>query len=454
MIDTQTIATVVGGVHFGKKNWIRGLSTDSRTLREGDLFVALRGERFDGHAYIEAAKLKGACAAIVDKKVNTELTQVVVKDTEQALGRLSAYWRNQFQLPLVAVTGSCGKTTVKEMIGVMLGTKAKTMVSKGNFNNAIGLPLSLFKLEKQHKFAVVEIGMNQVGEILYLSNLARPTVSVITNAGPAHLQYLNSVEQVAKEKGSIIGGMDEQGTAVLNGDDKYYEYWKQLAGPRKVISYGFSDKVDLTAHYEIGKSSVRLALSTPIGCFDAHINLLGAHNVANALAAAAVGIALGLSERHIIEGLNKVSAVKGRLQIRQHKFGGRLIDDTYNANPASTEAAINFLSKLNGDRRLVVGDMFELGSNDIQFHKEVGQRAKHAGISRLYCLGNLSEFAAKAFGQGASHYRNKRDLLSKLESEIDEYTTVLVKGSRGMKMEEVTDHLCMNGVTPEKVKTC
>ena len=454
MMDTQTIAEAVGGDRLGGNAWIDAVSTDSRKVKAGNLFVALRGERFDGHEYLNEAYRKGARATMVETAVGTQYPQVLVQDTERALGQLSAFWRGSFHMPLVAVTGSCGKTTVKEMIGNILTCKAETLVSQGNFNNAIGLPLSLLKLKKKHQFAVVEIGMNQIGEIEHLSKLASPTVAVITNAGPAHLKFLNSVDQVATEKGSIVSGVNDSGVVVLNHDDRYFDFWKESAAPRSVISFGFTDKADVSGSCQLNESGASISMKTPIGSMVGNISLIGAHNVSNALAATAAAIGLNVSKRCILQGLAKMSAIKGRLQIRRHKYGGRLIDDTYNANPASAEAAIRILSKIKGDRRLVVGDMFELGPDRIRFHQEIGRCARDAGIGRLYCVGNLSEFTAKAFGRGASYYQSKQELLSDLELQIDADTTLLVKGSRGMRMEKITDFLCANGVAAQEVGSC
>lgn len=454
MMDTQTIAGAVGGRRLGDNAWIDAVSTDSRQVETGNLFVALRGERFDGHEYLNEAFRKGARAAMVATAVSSQYPQVLVPDTERALGQLSAFWRGSFHMPLVAVTGSCGKTTVKEIIGNILRCRAKTLVSQGNFNNAIGLPLSLLKLEHKHQFAVVEIGMNQVGEIEYLSKLAAPTAAVITNAGPAHLEFLDSVDQVAKEKGSIVSGVNDSGVVVLNHDDRYFDYWKESAAPRSVISFGFTDKADVSGSCQLSESGALISMKTPLGSMVGNISLIGAHNVSNALAATAAAIGLNISKRCILQGLSRMSAIKGRLQIRRHKYGGRLIDDTYNANPASTEAAIRILAKIKGDRRLVVGDMFELGSDRINFHEDIGRCARDAGIGRLYCVGDLSEFTAKAFGRGAAHYQSRQELLSDLEPQINADTTLLVKGSRGMKMEKIADALCTNGIAAEEVGTC
>ena len=442
MMDLQTIAKAVGGVHYGENTRIDGITTDSRQVSPGDLFVALRGERFDGHDFVDRAVNKGARAVIVEGVTEDErVPRVVVTDTLTALCELAAYWRTRFNLPIVAITGSCGKTTVKELIGNILKCKAETLVSQGSFNNAIGLPLTLLKLEKRHQFAVVEIGMNQFGEILFLTNLTKPSVAVITNAGEGHLEFLRSIKQVAIEKGSILKGLSTSGIAVLNRDDEYFEDWKSTAEPRRVISFGFSEDADVSAQYRLDDFGSDIQMNTPLGAMKARLNLLGEHNVINALAATATAIGLGVSPQKIKKGLSRMSPVKGRLQIRKHKFGGQLIDDTYNANPVSTKAAIAFLSELEGDKRLIMGDMFELGTEQVRFHQDIGKQARDAGIGRLYCLGDLSEFTAKAFGRGAKHYVNKQQLVSDLELQIDSSTTLLVKGSRGMKMDQVADHL-------------
>ena len=442
MMTMYEVAQAVQGVHVGSNSYINAVSTDSRTIAPGSLFVALEGERFDGHEYVKQAETAGALGALVSREVDADIPQTIVADTADALLRLAGWWRRQFEIALTAVTGSNGKTTVKEMIGSILKSAASTLISKGNFNNQIGLPLSLLEIRQEHGFAAVEIGMNQIGEIESLSSLAMPNVAVITNAGAAHLEHLHSVSQVAVEKGRIIASLPEHGTAVLNRDDQHFEYWQELAKNCEIISFGFSDKADVQAQYLPTETEVKTCLKTPIGSIDANMQLVGRHNSANAAAAAAAAIALEIESEHIKTGLEFVRPVRGRLQMRVHRMGGKLYDDTYNANPNSVKAAIEFLSEIKGDRRLIIGDMFELGSDSEQFHREVGRRAREAGVGRLYGLGELSAYAVMEFGHGARCYLQREELTSDVLGDLSATTVLLVKGSRGMKMELVADEIC------------
>ena len=455
MMDMQIVAQAVDGVRLGNNSWIRDVSTDSRNITEDCLFVALRGERFDGHQFVGDAVNLGAAGALVDQSMDIAVPQVVVDDTELALGRLAANWRGQFTAPLIAVTGSNGKTTVKEMIGTILGEEAPTLVSKGNFNNAVGLPLSLLRFRKTHRFAVVEIGMNQIGEIKYLSKLARPDIAVITNAGSAHLEFLQSIGQVAIEKGSLMTGLDTDGIAVLNRDDEQFDYWNAQADGRRVISFGLSANADVQAQFwplEFGSS---LRLKTSLGVIEAELKLAGAHNVVNAAAAVAAAIGAGIGVDKIAAGLEKMRAVRGRLQLRTHRAGGNLVDDTYNANPDSVKAALRVLGDFSGDRRLVIGDMFELGEGAEEFHREIGRQARAAGIGRLYAVGSLCHGAVAEFGRGARHYDSQDDLIRDLEQHMDSNTVVLVKGSRGMRMENVANAVCSDDLdTSRGSSTC
>ena len=440
----HNVAHAVDGVHFGNNSWIHDVSTDSRNITNDCLFVALRGERFDGHEFVNDAYGLGAAGALVDQQMKVDIPQVVVDDTGIALGRLAADWRSKFKAPLIAVTGSNGKTTVKEMIGGILGEEAPTLISKGNFNNAVGLPLSLLRFRESHRFAVVEIGMNQIGEIAYLSDIARPDIAVITNAGSAHLEYLQSVEQVAVEKGSLMNGLGDDGIAVLNRDDKQFENWKKQADGRRVISFGLSEQADVHVQFETLSFGSKLHLRTPVGAIEAKLKLAGVHNTINAAAAVAAAIGAGIDTKQIQAGLEKMQAVSGRLQPKKHHAGGNLIDDTYNANPDSVSAALKVLSEVSGDRRLVIGDMFELGEDADDFHRQIGRQAREAGIGRLYAVGTLSKNAVLEFGRGGRHYENQDDLIRDLEKQIDSQTTILVKGSRGMRMENVVNVLCLD----------
>ncbi len=454
MLSTADVARAVHGDHIGVDTQFESVSTDTRTIENGALFVALRGERFDGHEYVDEAIKKGASAAMLESAVESSIPQVIVQDTEQALGELAAYWRRQFNFPVVAVTGSNGKTTVKEMIGHILRTNAQTSVSKGNFNNPIGLPLSLLKLRQSHQFAVVEIGMNQIGEIERLAQLAQPTVSVITNAGAAHLENLVSIEQVAVEKGKIIESLGKHGVAVLNADSPHYAHWQATAAKRKIVSFGFSDQADVSAQHVALKFASKIQIQSPVGTVEVELQLAGDHNVINALAASAVGIALEVPLSQIKAGLESMRAVAGRLQLRQHFRGGPLIDDTYNANPNSVAAALSYISRLSGDRRLVLGDMFELGAKGEKYHREVGRLARGSGIGRLYALGELSASAAQEFGRGAIHFSDRDSLLRELGTDLDATTTVLIKGSRGMKMDEIADFLCVRESDSPTERSC
>lgn len=442
MMDMQVVAQAVNGVHFGENSWIHDVSTDSRAITDGCLFVALRGERFDGHQFVRDAVKSGAAGALVDQSMDVAVPHVVVADTEIALGQLAAKWRGRFETPLIAVTGSNGKTTVKEMIGTILGEEAPTLVSQGNYNNTVGLPLSLLRFREDHKFAVVEIGMNQIGEIRHLSQIARPDIAVITNAGSAHLEFLHSVQQVAIEKGSLMSGLSVDGVAVLNRNDDQFDYWKIQADGRRVISFGLTEDSDVYAQFRPLKFGSELHLATEIGVIEAELKLAGMHNVVNASAAVAAAIGAGVSSKNIAVGLEKMRAVSGRLQLRKHRAGGNLVDDTYNANPDSVAAALKVLGNFSGDRRLVIGDMFELGTNAEEFHRNIGAQARAIGIGRLYAVGDLCKSAAKEFGRGARHYGNQEDLIEDLIQNLDSSTVILVKGSRGMRMEHVANALC------------
>ncbi len=454
MLTMQAIAQAVQGQLIGVDAQINVVSTDSRCIEQGALFVALRGTHFDGHQFVGAAIEKGAFGALVDTALDCSIPQVVVPDTEQALGQLAAHWRNQFNIPVVAVTGSNGKTTVKEMIGCILRANSTTLVSHSNFNNPVGLPLSLLQLHQSHHFAVVEIGMNQIGEIEQLANIARPTVAVITNAGAAHLERLVSVDQVAVEKGQIIAALGEHGIAVLNHDSPHYAIWQATANPRAIVTFGLSREADVSAVYTALEFGSAMHVDTPQGSIDVELQLAGEHNVINALAATATGVALAVPLQQIKSGLEAMRAVSGRLQLRKHFRGGSLIDDTYNANPNSVAAALAFLSGLDGDRRLVFGDMFELGVSGEEFHRDVGRLARGSGVGRLYALGDLSAATVQEFGRGARHYRDRDSLIKDLGADLDATTTVLIKGSRGMKMDEIADFLCASEQPDLSARVC
>ncbi len=414
-----------------------GCDTDSRALSPGALFAALRGERFDGHDFVEQAQARGAAAALVERPIDPALPSLIVPDTRQALGRLAAAWRRRFQLPVAAVTGSNGKTTVKEMLASILSGQGAVLATQGNLNNDIGLPLTLFRLGAEHRFAVLEMGANHVGEIAGLAAVAAPTVGVITQCAPAHLEGFGSVDAVARAKGELFEGLDASGTAVINADDDYADYWRGLAGSRRQLTFGLKAGADVSAVCELGPERSRLDLRTPAGNALVHLALPGRHNVMNALAAAAVTIALDLPLDLIKAGLERMQPVGGRLQIRAGSGGGRIIDDTYNANPASLAAGLRVLRGFEGRRWLALGDMAELGEAAAAYHRDVAQLAREAGVERIYATGTLSRTAVEAFGPEGRHFDSQAALIEALRADLAGAVTVLVKGSRSSRMERV-----------------
>lgn len=432
-------ARLVGGELVGGDAIVHGLSIDSRTLRSGQLFVALRGPNFDGHTFVGDAHARGAAALLVEGPVAEGLPQIIVEDSRQALGQLTSRWRQRLTLSLVAVTGSNGKTTVKEMIASILGRRGSTLATQGNLNNDIGVPLTLSRLSEQHNFAVLELGANHAGEIAYLAQLVRPTVALITNAGPAHLEGFGSLEGVARAKGEIYGALSDEGTAIINSDDQFASLWRQLARDRTQITFGLDTAADVRAEYELGPRGTRMHLFTPVGDVHLDLQLAGRHNVMNALAAAAAAIAVGCTLQQVAEGLERIAPVKGRLQVKRGLRGSCVIDDTYNANPESLRAALQVLKAYPGRRFLALGDMAELGERAVESHVEAGRVARAAGVDRLYAVGELARAAVENFDGQAKHYSSKRSLATELREDLDADVAVLVKGSRGMGMEEIVD---------------
>ncbi|OGS91566.1 MAG: UDP-N-acetylmuramoyl-tripeptide--D-alanyl-D-alanine ligase [Gallionellales bacterium GWA2_60_18] len=428
---------------------VEGVSSDTRKLRSGDLFVALRGENFDGCEFVVQAAAAGAAAALVEERAahaaSATIPLLVVPDTRLALGRLAAWWRKQFDIPLAAITGSNGKTTVKEMLAAILreaaGGDEGVLATRGNLNNDIGMPLTLLQLDAQHRYAVIEMGMNHPGEIDYLTRIASPDVALITNASGAHLEGLGSVEAVARAKGEIFAGMAEHGMAVINADDANAPLWRALAGTRPLLEFALDQPADVCGHWLPHGNGLQLSAQTPQGEFTVELQVPGAHNARNALAAIAAAVALSVPLETIVAGLQRFGGVAGRLQRKVARQGAVLIDDTYNANPASMRAAIDVLAQAGGKRVLVMGDMGELGDDAAALHAETGSEAKRAGIDKLYALGELTRNTVREFGAAARHFERIGDLLAALEQELDANTTLLVKGSRFMKMERVVEYL-------------
>lgn len=418
------------------------VGTDSRAIKQGQLFVALKGENFDGRAYANQSLAQGAAAVLVAKASNAS-PAVVVQDTRLALGELAAYWRAKFGMPVVAITGSNGKTTVKEMLTAILkvaaGDDARVLATQGNLNNDIGLPLTMLNLREQHHYAVLEMGMNHRGELSYLTRLAKPNIALVNNAGTAHIGELGSVEAIAKAKGEIFEGLANDGIAIINADDVFADLWKKLASKHQQMTFGLETKADVTAKYVLHGSSSEVELMTPVGNVAFSLPAPGLHNVRNALSAASAALALNVALDDIAKGLSSFAGVKGRLQTKQGIAGAKLIDDTYNANPMSMKAAIDVLKASVGQRIFVMGDMGELGADAQTMHAEIGAYAKEAGIQKLFALGSLTKNAVSAFGLDAAHFETVESLADALKQNMGTDVTVLVKGSRYMKMERVVD---------------
>jgi UDP-N-acetylmuramoyl-tripeptide--D-alanyl-D-alanine ligase len=422
---------------------IRRVHTDTRTLAAGDLFVALKGERFDAHDFLPQAAQSGAAAAMAERGLKgSGLSGLIVPDAKRALGELAAAWRAQFDLPLIAVTGSNGKTTVTQMVANILRALSPehSLATQGNLNNDIGVPLTLLRLRATHQIAVIELGMNHPGEIAYLSDLAKPTVAVVNNAQREHQEFMHTVEAVALENGAVISALSAQGVAVFPSDDAYTAVWRGLASQREQIV--FSSGViaaDVTGSADWADGAWRMRLATPLGSASCRLRIAGRHNVKNALAASAAALGAGVPLEAIVAGLENFEAVKGRSRALQVPLLGKklnLIDDTYNANPDSVRAAIDVLAELPGPHLLVLGDMGEVGDQGPEFHAEISEYAAERGIETLLCMGELMRYGAAVF-PGARHLGGIEALNNAVLSDLARYRSVLVKGSRFMKMERV-----------------
>jgi UDP-N-acetylmuramoyl-tripeptide--D-alanyl-D-alanine ligase len=442
MTTLSDVAAMFGCPFSGPDAEVLRVATDSRSIRPGDLFVALRGARFDGGRFAEAALRAGAVGAVLDATQAPALAGALrVDDTRRALGRLAAAWRERFTLPVVAITGSNGKTTVKEMLAAILrahtGDEGAVLATEGNLNNDIGVPLMLLRLRPAHRFAVLEMGMNHAGEIDDLTRLARPTLALVNNAMRAHLGLLGSIEAIARAKGEIFNGLGAQGVALFNADDPHAGLWRDMNRNRTAIGFGLGEAADVRGVYQPDDAGGWLAVTAGSTRIDVQLRVAGEHNARNALAAAAAALALGVAAPHIAAGLAGFAGVKGRFAYVPGIAGSTFIDDTYNANPDSVRAALAILARRPGRKILVLGDMGELGDAAPALHAEIGAAARSAGVERLFALGPLTREAVAAFGTGASHYERIEELLADLENTLAPDTTVLVKGSRAMQMERV-----------------
>ncbi|MDD9815473.1 MAG: UDP-N-acetylmuramoyl-tripeptide--D-alanyl-D-alanine ligase [Gammaproteobacteria bacterium] len=441
MMRLSEIAAALGAEVPGADVQVDGVSIDSRDCGGNALFIALRGARYDGHDFAAAAAAAGAVAAVVSGKVDAAIPQITVTDTTAALAKLAAGWRRRFAIPLVAVTGSNGKTTVKEMLGAILGAADNTaLASRGNFNNHIGVPLTLLRLREHHRFAVVEMGMNRAGEISMLSKMARPTVAVITNAAAAHLEGVGGELEVACAKGEILDGLGEGGVAVLNADDAHFKLWRGMAGKRFTVrSFGLDGRARADVHgdYRLYAGGSDLEVMVDGETFHTRLPLPGRHNVVNALAAAAAALAAGATVDMAAAGLAQAPPVAGRLTQRRGRNGCLILDDSYNANPASARAALEVLCKHGGEQVAVFGDMLELGAAAAQLHRRLGEAARSKGVARLFAFGPLSRDTAAGFGPEAGHFQDQSELTDALRAIAGPRTVFLIKGSRGMEMENV-----------------
>ena len=453
-MDLQSAATAMAGSLYGENLTFSGVSTDSRKIEAGSLFFAIKGEYFDGHEFVATAKESGAVAAVVAVDAPASLKEIglpllVVADTRLALGALAANWRARFDLPLIAVTGSNGKTTTKEMIASIMQTAFgdAVLATQGNFNNDIGLPLSLLKLNAEHRVAIIEMGMNHPGEIAALTLLAQPTVAVVTNAQRAHLEGMGTLETIATEKGSVFMGLAKSGVAVFNVDDPWADLWRAQSAGRNVMNFSFERPVEVNGRFQTHGLENHLTITAQGEQIEIDLALPGAHNARNAVAAATVALAAGISLAVVGKGLTAFRGIKGRLQRRLGLNGAVLLDDTYNANPDSMRAGIDVLAATIGRKILVLGDMGEIGDMTGQFHDEIGGYAKSQGVDLLFALGDSSALAAHNFGLGGQYFKKIEALIDALSAELTPEsgpeTTVLIKGSRFMRMERVVDAIAV-----------
>lgn len=442
---------------------ISGVTTDSRRIQQGELFVALRGEHFDAHDFLEQVSKEGKAAAVIAEHVPPAFTlpALLVPDTKLALGDIARQWRQQFSMPIIGVTGSNGKTTVKEMIASIFSCHAKSdawLATSGNLNNEIGVPLTVLRLNAQHQCAVVEMGMNHPGEIAYLASVAMPTIGLVNNAQREHQEFMHTVDAVAAENGAVLSSLPHDGTAVFPADDPYTSMWRGLAGQvktRKILTFGLTDTADVcgemldasSQNHILGATTntaggMRIAIGEEK--FLVQLTVFGRHNALNALAAAACCHAVGITSAVIKQGLERFHPVAGRLQRKATPRGAIVIDDTYNANPDSVRAAIDVLAQFSGKRVMVLGDMGEVGDQGEMFHDEVGALAKQRGIEAFFTFGSLAQTASAAFGASGKHFGEIEALFEALDTYLMAHpstTTVLIKGSRFMKMERVVAHL-------------
>lgn len=449
-LQLAEIAQAVQGQLIGDDLPITGVGIDTRTLKPGNLYVAIKGQHFDGHDFCDKAEQAGASALLVSKTVDSSLPRVLVADTRLSLAELAGYWRKKLPVKIAGVTGSNGKTSVKEMLATIFATQGNTLYTQGNLNNDIGVPLTLLRLNEAYRYAVIEMGANHPGEIAFTSRYAQADVSVITNVGPAHIEGFGDINGVANTKAEIFENLAPLGIAVLNRDDRFYDFWlREKVGNHKTVSFGFAAAADVRAeNIQAGLDeqgfTTQFDLVTPLTRQTMQLNLAGEHNVKNALAAAAVALQFGIDLLAIKRGLEQMQPVLGRMQPLVGRKGNVVIDDTYNANPASLKAALDAVSQSQQPVWLALGAFGELGANSPAIHAELGKMIKASHVKQLFATGELAKHTVDTFGEGGQFFESQAALINSLNQAITGKETVLIKGSRAQKMEHVVAALVDN----------
>ncbi len=436
------IASAIDGKLVGPDAEVSQFSIDSRKIEAGDVYIALRGERFDGHDFVSEVIKKGAAAVVTEFQIDQDVSNLVVKDTRLALAEIAAAWKQKLSLKTIAITGSNGKTSVKEMIAAVLAEQASVLFTQGNLNNDIGVPLTLLRLEEQHEFAVIEMGANHQAEIAYSCRFAKPDIGLITNIGAAHIEGFGSLDGVAKAKSEIVQSLGENGIAILNRDDNYFDFLKNRSSAQRIVSFGFHDDADIRAE----NIKVRQENKSIRTCFQLvsdkqsitiNMKLAGQHNVMNVLAAAACAKALGIDLSQVRDALEKMVGVPGRMQFMHGKLGNIVINDTYNANPDSFQAALDVLAECEGEPWVVLGALGEMGEHSLKIHQDLGTVIKSKNVVRLLAVGSDAEAASRSFGVGATFFESQAQMIDQLNKELKGHETLLIKGSRAQKMENI-----------------
>ena len=440
----SNIAQAMHGQLIGDDSVVRGVSIDSRSIGKDELFVAITGDNFNGHDFAHHAVQRGAVGIVVKESLDIDIPQIIVSDTRQALGNLAHAWRMQFDIPVIGITGSNGKTTVKEMVAAIVRCEQQALSTLGNLNNDIGVPLTLLRLSDTDQAAVIEMGANHHNEIQYLTNLVRPSVALITNAGPAHLEGFGSLDGVAQAKGEIYSGLLPDGIAVINADDPRSNVWYELCEGKNIVSFAVEKTADVQGRY-LDEAQGLIHIDTPQGGVELNLPLPGKHNLMNALAATAACISAGVSLTSVKTGLEGIKSIAGRFELKRGKTGSRIIDDTYNANPASFKAALDVLHAYPGRHFVALGDMGELGEETEELHRDVGKQAKEAGVNNLYAIGKYAQYITQSFGEHAYAFVDHQKMILALRDDLGSDVTLLVKGSRLMQMEKIVNALVANG---------